>query len=130
MSVGIVLRDAQSADFFDATAAGRLLVKRCQNCGHVSQASTEMCPQCASVDLTFADSAGEGVIVACGVVNGRSKDGTPPSRTVVGIVELDEGPWIYTQFVDIDPDAAKIGLRVRVAFEQPEGGEAIPVFTI
>ena len=45
----------------------------------------------------------------------------------VGLVELEEGPWLHAQ-LDVDPDAVAVGQALSVRFEQPEGGEAIPVF--
>lgn len=128
MPVNALHRDAQSAEFFDATAEGRLLLRKCDNCGHVSEPRTEMCPQCAATALSWTPSAGKGSIAAYGVVNRRS--GTGPTRIPVAIVELDEGPWLSTQIVDSDPDAAHIGSRVELTFERPDGSEAVPVFRL
>jgi uncharacterized OB-fold protein len=129
MPVGLIVRDDRSAEFFDATAQGRLILKRCDNCARISEPRTEMCPQCGSTQLSWVDSPGAATVVAYGVVNGRSKDGAPPTRTPIGIVELDEGPWLHVQIVTEDPDSVAVGSRVTVAFERAEGGEAIPVFT-
>jgi uncharacterized OB-fold protein len=58
-------------------------------------------------------------------------DGHEPVRTVVGIVELDEGPWWWCRLVGVDPDANLAGLRVEVEFV-PSGPESehetVPVF--
>jgi uncharacterized OB-fold protein len=62
-------------------------------------------------------------VVSWSVVHTR---GAPP--IVVGIVELDEEPWIQAQITETAPEDVHGGMRVRVAFEHPEGGEAIPVF--
>ena len=126
MTVRVLQRDERSAEFFDATAEGRLMLRRCEKCGHIGVPQTEFCPRCGSEELTWTDSEGTGVITAYGVVHARSAEGAP--RTPIAIVELDEGPWIYAQIVDADPDAVGVGTRVRVGFERPEGGEAVPVF--
>jgi len=128
MPVGVIVRDEQSTEFFDATAEGRLIIKRCNNCQHMSEPRTDMCPQCASTDLSWIDSPGDGTIVAYGVVNGRPKDAATPARSAIGIVELDEGPWLQAHIAAADPDEAAVGRRVTVAFERADGGEAIPVF--
>jgi uncharacterized OB-fold protein len=52
----------------------------------------------------------------------------PPPPVVVAIVELAEGPWLHAQLTGVDPAAVRGGQPVTVAFERPEGGEAIPVF--
>ncbi|MET7327477.1 OB-fold domain-containing protein [Nonomuraea sp. NPDC005650] len=123
MPVGIVHRDAATAEFFDGTARGELLIRRCAACGAHSAPQARTCPQCASPELSWTAAAGTGLVVSWSVVHGK---GAPPF--VVGIVELDEEPWIQAQIVEIAPEHVYGGLRVRVAFEHPEGGEAIPVF--
>ena len=81
------------------------------------------CPHCASPELSWAPAAGTGTVVTWSVVHTK---GLP--NVTVGIVELDEGPWVQLQLVG-DLPADLHDLRVRVAFEHPEGGEAVPVFT-
>jgi hypothetical protein len=58
-------------------------------------------------------------------------DTDEPVRTVLGIVELDEGLWWWSQLVDVDPDADLEGLPVQVDFvpsgPDPED-EVVPVF--
>jgi uncharacterized protein len=78
--------------------------------------------------LSWTPSAGKGSITAYGVVNRRSGEGQ--ARIPVAIVELDEGPWLSTQIVDSDPDAAHVGSRVELTFERPDGSEAVPVFRL
>ncbi|MFI7129210.1 Zn-ribbon domain-containing OB-fold protein [Nonomuraea sp. NPDC050153] len=123
MPVGIVHRDAATAEFFDGTARGELLIRRCAACGAHSAPQARTCPRCASPELSWTAAAGTGLVVSWSVVHAK---GAPPF--VVGIVELDEEPWIQAQIVEIAPEHVYGGLRVRVAFEHPEGGEAIPVF--
>jgi uncharacterized OB-fold protein len=52
---------------------------------------------------------------------------------VVGIVQLDEGPWWWAQLVGVDPDELRAGQRLRVEFQRPDsennaGHEAVAVF--
>ncbi|MFC4008525.1 Zn-ribbon domain-containing OB-fold protein [Nonomuraea purpurea] len=119
MPVGIVHRDAATAEFFDGAARGELLIRRCGACGGHSAPQARTCPHCASPELSWTASAGTGVVVSWSVVHGKSG---PPFA--VAIVELDEEPWIQAQITG----EVYGGMRVRVAFEHPEGGEAVPVF--
>lgn len=126
MTVGAVQRDAATAEFLAGTARGELLLRHCAACGAVSRPQAQSCEQCQSADLTWARACGQGTVVSWSVVHGRAADGGPPPRTVVAIVELDEGPWLHAQLADADPVSG--GLRVTACFERAEGGEAIPVF--
>ena len=50
MSVGPVVRDAATAEFFDGTAAGQFLLRRCP-AATVSEPQAAQCTTCASTDL-------------------------------------------------------------------------------
>jgi uncharacterized OB-fold protein len=121
---------AQSPEFFDASADGRLLIKQCTKCDHYGTPATESCRHCGATALQWVDSAGRGKVVAAGVVNGRPLTDAGPGRTAVGIVELGEGLWMYAQFVGPSPDDFRIGDVVEVEFQRPDGSEALPAFKL
>lgn len=127
MAVGVIRRDRLSAPFFEGTAAGELRVRLCQRCGHHAIPQSQQCPACRSTELSWAATSGRATVVSWAVVHGKPAADGSPTRTVVGLVELEEGPWLHAQ-LDVDPDAVAIGQALRVRFETPEGGEAIPVF--
>lgn len=123
MPVGTVRRDAATAEFFDGTARGELLIRHCDECRGYAAPQARTCPHCGSPVLSWTPAAGTGQVVSWSVVHAK---GSPP--IVVAIVELDEEPWIQAQITGAAPEEVHGGLRVRVAFERPEEGEAIPVF--
>ncbi|MEU7827615.1 OB-fold domain-containing protein [Nonomuraea sp. NPDC049129] len=123
MPVGIVHRDAATAEFFDGTARGELLIRHCDQCGGFSAPQARTCPRCGSPELSWTAASGTGSVVSWSVLHTK---GAPP--TVVAIVELEEEPWLQLQITGAAPEEVYAGLPVRVAFEHPEGGEAVPVF--
>ncbi|MCW0211900.1 MAG: OB-fold domain-containing protein [Pseudonocardia sp.] len=128
MPVGPIHRDLPSTAFFDGTARGELLLRRCTACGHLCEPSTMTCPSCTGRTFDATPAAGGGRVVSWTVVHTRNGAGTV--RTPVALVELDEGPWLEGQLVDVEPDRISTAMGVRVDFERAEGGEAIPVFRI
>jgi uncharacterized protein len=46
----------------------------------------------------------------------------------IALVELDEGPRIVTNLVDVDLDDIRIDLRVEVVFATDEQGNGYPLF--
>jgi uncharacterized OB-fold protein len=46
------------------------------------------------------------------------------------LVELDEGPRIFSNVVELDDANLVIGMRLRVAFESTEAGLVRPVFKL
>ncbi|MGW2517501.1 Zn-ribbon domain-containing OB-fold protein [Streptomyces sp. NPDC001617] len=131
MTVGIMQRDPATAEFFDGTARGELLIRRCADCGHHSAPRCETCPACGSAALDRVPAEGTGTIASWTLVHGRPpRDGGPAPVTAVVVVELDEGPWLHSQVITTAPQEVRTGIRVTVEFERPEGGEAIPVFRL
>ncbi|BDZ48856.1 hypothetical protein GCM10025867_10970 [Frondihabitans sucicola] len=123
-------RDAESAEFFAAAAAGEFLLVRDSETGefHGPQFDRTVDPQ----RYVSAPAAGTGRVVSWAVVHDRGSDGLT-TRVVVGIVALDEGPWWWTELADADPDTDLDGARVEVAFERIGSGdedEVQPFFRI
>ena len=116
-----VIRDDDSAEFFDGTARGELMVKRCDACGQYLRPDSIACSICHGAALSWTDASGRGSVVSWIVVHGSE------SETTVGLVELDEGPWLHARLVGVDTKTLSVGDAVEVDFE-PAGTEAVPVF--
>lgn len=114
----------ESKPFWDAAAEGRFLIKRCKGCGKAHWYPRAICPFCFSAETEWEESPGEGVIYTYSVMH-RS----PTGPYAIGYVNLDEGPAVLTNFVDCDLSALKIGQRVKVKFQDTEGGPPVPVFS-
>lgn len=128
MPVGAIHRDDASVPFFDATARGELAVRRCPRCRHWWSPHLVTCAECGALDLAWEVVAGRGRLVGWTVIHGRPSGDAPAPRTLVGLVELDEGPWIDAELVDVDEAALAEGLPLRVDFQRPPDSEAVPVF--
>ncbi|RRO20343.1 hypothetical protein EIL87_00070 [Saccharopolyspora rhizosphaerae] len=127
MALVPVVRDHASAAFFDGTRAGRFLLPRRRDTGEHLSPHT---PIAADDDVEHVPASGAGKVVSWSAVHHTRPDGGS-FRLVVGIVELDEGPWWWTRLEDVDPDTDLTDLRVEVVFEpsgeEPEH-EVVPCF--
>jgi len=58
-----------------------------------------------------------------------TRDHSGEQPLLLGLVELDEGPWLHARLVEV-PDAA-VGDRVMLVVLPPDGddGEPVPAFT-
>lgn len=127
---GPVARNEGTATFFDAAADGRFLLMRCAQ-GHWSRPQATVCATCHSTALRPEASSGRARLVSWVVVHPRpGADGTAGRPSVPAIVELEEGPWWWTQLVDVDLEALGEGTPLEVTFEHPPGSEAVPAFTL
>jgi uncharacterized protein len=125
MTVGPVARDEATAAFFDGTAAGKFLLRRCPD-GHYSEPSAALCTTCAVPELRWEPAAGGAILVSWAVTWGKPAEEGPPLRTILVIAELDEGPWWWSQLADPTSEPA-VGQRLQIGF-RPADGEAVPVF--
>lgn len=113
----------ESKPFWDAATEGKFLIKRCNACGEAHWYPRAMCPFCFSDETVWEESQGEGVIYTYSVMH-RS----PTGPYAIGYVTLNEGPAVLTNFVDVPPDGLSIGQKVKVRFQETEGGPPVPVF--
>ena len=117
--------------FWDATAEGRLLLPRCQDCQTVIWYPRPYCPVCASLNIGWFEASGRGSIYSF-TVNRRGQADLSAYREagtyVLAYVELEEGPRVMTNIVDCNPDTVKIGQQVEVVFHDTGQGAALPRF--
>ena len=115
--------------FYDACAAGKLVLQRCQSCGHVLFYPRTHCDACQSDQLVWENASGAGTIASYTVVRrGVSADFEAPY--VIALIDLAEGPRMMSQVVDTGPDALAVGLSVRVDFAAWSGDITLPVFRL
>jgi hypothetical protein len=127
---GPVARNEATTTFFDGTARGEFLLQRCEPAGHWNRPQAERCASCDSIELRAAAASGRARLVSWVVLHPRPRDGAAvEALRLPAIVELEEGPWWWTQLVDAEPGELLEGLPLRVAFERPDGSEAVPVFS-
>jgi uncharacterized protein len=113
----------ETEPFWAAAKEGRFLIKRCEACGEPHWLPRTICPFCMSDRTVWEESPGEGVIYTFSIMR-RS----PTGPFAIGYVTLDEGPSLLTNFVNVAAEDLKIGQRVKVRFQDAEGGQPVPVF--
>jgi uncharacterized OB-fold protein len=118
------------APFWAAARDHRLVLQHCPRCDRLQHYPRPWCTRCLGDRLDHVDAAGTGVVYSCTVVR-RNPAPAFASRVpyVLAIVELDEGVRLFANVVDCDPESVTIGTRVRVTFEDADGGQPVPQFT-
>jgi hypothetical protein len=118
----------ETREFWTATADGRLLLKRCLDCGAVIWYPRAICPQCASLHTEWFEASGRGRVYSY-TVNHRGEGAYQGSPSfVLAYVELDEGPRMMTNIVGAGESELAVGLPVEVVFHDTGTGAALPRF--
>lgn len=112
-----------NAPFWEAAAEGRLLLKRCQDCGKIYFYPRPLCPFCASERTEWLQATGRGEIYTLTTVKKWEV------KAAIAFVQLEEGPRIQALVADADPASLRIGDKVVAQFAPAENGHKVLVFT-
>lgn len=129
MSMHLPSPDADTLPYWDAAREHRLLIKRCRACGEPHWYPRPFCPRCWSEDVAWEEASGLGTLYTWSIV--RRNDLPPFGERVpyiTAVVDLDEGPRMLSNLVDVEESDVRIGMRLRVSWQQ-EGDYVLPVFT-
>src|SRR3990172_8736170 len=110
--------EPDSEPFWRATKNHELRYQKCNDCGAVVFYPKHHCTSCGSSNLAWHTSSGSGTVYTYSIVrSNRSPSFVDYVPYVLSYVDLDEGFRIMTNIVGIEPDAVKVGMRVRVKWE-------------
>jgi len=120
-----------SAQYWKAAGEDRLVLPYCTACAAYQWPVRAACARCGA-PLAWRDASGRGTLVTWSIVNRavnpELKDAAP---CVVAFVELDEGVRVFTNIVEVAPEALRAGLRVCARFEAAlDAAIRVPVFVV
>jgi uncharacterized protein len=122
--------DAANEPFWTGAAEGVLRMQRCDGCGHIRFPVQPLCPRCVGRDFTWTELSGRGEVFAKIVYHRAfhpAYRGDTPYNLV--LVQLAEGPRMYSNVVGPEGASAAVGDPLEVVFERVAGGLWVPRFT-
>jgi uncharacterized OB-fold protein len=119
----------ENRPFWDAARVGELRLQRCTDCGHVRNPIQALCPKCLGGGFDWALLSGRGEVFAK-VVYHRAfhpayRDDLPYN---VVLVQLAEGPRMFSNVVDASNDDVRVGDPVEVVFDRIDDELTVPRF--
>ena len=123
--------NAETAGWWEACTAHRLVVQRCGACGTTRHPPGPVCPACRSPEAEWSELPGTGTVHTFTVV----RQAFLPSLAdvvpyVVAVIEPDGagGARMMSNVVEVDPDEMEIGMPVTVVWEDMGPELALPRF--
>ena len=117
--------------FWEGARQGELRMQRCQDCGHIRFPISPVCTQCLSDKTEWARLSGRGEVFAKLVYhrayNPAFKDDVPYN---VVMVQLEEGPRMFSNVVGTPNDQIKVGDPLEAVFDPVTDEVTIPRFRI
>src|SRR5205823_9173004 len=93
---------ALTEPFWQATREGRLVIQRCTRCGEYVWTPQMACCTCLTETLEWTEVSGRGTIYSFVVIHRAATPAFTAPYAVV-VVELEEGPHMLSDMVDVDP---------------------------
>jgi uncharacterized OB-fold protein len=121
--------ETDSQSFWDALLSEELRIQRCTACGDLRHPPQPMCPRCNDFEHEWALMNGRGSVFSY-VVSHQAVHPSLRERTpfVTVLVELDEGPRLVSNLVDVSLDEVEIGMAVEVMFHRVDAEIVLPLF--
>ncbi len=119
----------ENRPFWEACRASRLEMQKCLDCGHIRYPIQSVCPECLSERVQWTRLSGRGEVLSRLVFHQvYHKAYAPDVPYNVVLVQLDEGPRMFSNVVGVANESVKVGMRVRVVFERATEQITIPRF--
>lgn len=116
------------APYWEGANRDQLLIQRC-DCGHVFHPPLPACPACGSRDWCWQPASGRGSVFSYTVVHlAAHPDFGAHVPYVAALVELEEGPRMVADILDVEPEDVHIGMPLRVRFVEVSAGIKLPQF--
>jgi uncharacterized protein len=121
--------NSEDAGFWEETKQHRPACQRCKQCGTWLWSPLVQCPRCLSFDLGFDEISGRGKVFSYSIVlynpSPAWSDAVP---YVVATVEMEEGIRMKFHLVNCDPHDVKVGMAVRMIFQDVTPDWTLPQF--
>jgi uncharacterized OB-fold protein len=117
--------------FWDGINQHKLLILRCQECGHYIHPPRPICRACQSMNVAPAQVSGRGTLYSYTVTvqpfHPFWVDKVPYVLAVVELAEQ-ENLRLTSNVIDCPEDKLKVGLPVAVVFKEIAPGVTLPLF--
>jgi len=120
----------EMAPYWAAARRHELQIPFCVPCGAFFFYPRAACPTCLSPEIEWRRASGRGRLHTFTLVHRGPKGFPLDTPYVLAVVELDEGPRVMTNLVDVDatPEAVRIGMPVEVTFADVSDEIGLPRF--
>ena len=119
----------ESLPYWEAAKEHRLALPRCDDCEQFWFPPSRTCPHCLSMNFAFKTVSGRGKVFSFVTFHRVYRPAFAEDVPyVVALVELDEGPRLLTNILDISPDEVRCEMPVEVVFDDCDVDVSIPKF--
>ncbi|HEV2138195.1 MAG TPA: Zn-ribbon domain-containing OB-fold protein [Nitrososphaerales archaeon] len=118
--------------FWDSCSKHALRMQFCTSCREWIWYPKAWCPSCGKREnIEWKEVSGKGTVYSFTVIR-QVIDNSPAFNKdipfVIGLIELEEGPRIYSNVTDVKPEEVKVGDKVAVYYDDVTPEVSLPKF--
>jgi uncharacterized OB-fold protein len=108
----------------------QLRIQRCRDCSQAYFYPRPFCPRCFSSNVEWFTASGRAKLHTYEVVHRAAPAFAADTPYVLAVVELDEGPRMLTNLVNVTPDPAQlpIDMALEITYEDVSDEITLPKF--
>ena len=119
----------ENTPFWQACREGVLKLQKCTQCAHVRYPINRFCPRCLSDACEWTAMSGRGTVFSYIVFHQAYHPGFKADLPYnVALVQLEEGPRMFSNVVGVPNDQVRVGDAVEVSFDAVTPEITIPRF--
>ncbi|MDO8568298.1 MAG: Zn-ribbon domain-containing OB-fold protein [Dehalococcoidales bacterium] len=119
----------EAKTFWENAKKHQFVIQKCKDCGHYQFYPRWVCAECWSENLEWVKSEGRGVIYSYTTVHRPPmKAFQPDVPYTLALIDLKEGPRMLSAVIGCKPEDVKIGMPVKVTFDDITAEVSLPKF--
>jgi uncharacterized OB-fold protein len=105
--------------FWEGLKRHELRIQRCRDCGRPYFYPRPFCPRCFSEDVEWFTASGRASLHTYQIIHRGPPSFAREAPYVLAVVELEEGPRMMTNLVDVEPQPANlpVDMPLEIAYE-------------
>ncbi len=119
----------ETEPFWQGCKAHELRLPFCLQCQKFFFFPRRFCPRCFSWDVEWRKCSGKGTVYTFAIQHRPMAPGFEPPY-VTALVQLEEGPRLMTNLIEVQPDPENVrcDMPVEVVFQDVTGSVTLPLF--
>jgi hypothetical protein len=119
----------ETRPFWEGLGQGELRLQRCRGCGHHRYPIAPVCPRCLGAESEWVCVSGRGKVFSYVIFHQVYHEAFRADAPYnVALIQLDEGPFMFSNVVEIPNAAIRCDMPVTVVFDPVTDAITLPRF--
>ena len=115
--------------FWEGLGQGELRLQRCRGCGHHRYPIASVCPRCLNAESEWVRLSGRGKVFSYVIFHQVYHEAFRADAPYnVALIQLDEGPFMFSNVVEVPNAAIRCDMPVTVVFDPVTDTITLPRF--